>query len=86
MERPVSRTRKDGEGDILALCHPGQAWSPRLKADAIRDIESGLHNYYVPWPDGVRTAIRVVNDPRGKYLRTDNDNTSRINLDDLSDC
>ncbi len=38
------------------------------------------------WPGGVRTEIRVVNGPTGKYLRTDRDNTSRNNLDDLPDC
>jgi hypothetical protein len=57
-----------------------------VKADAIQDIESGVHGYYVPWPDGVRTEIRVVNGPNGKYLRTDKDNTTRNNLDDLPDC
>lgn len=84
-DRPVRKTRKDKDGDILALCNDGSHWSPRLKADAIRDIETGTHTYHVPWTDG-RTEIRVVNGPTGKYLRTDHDNTSRNNLDDLPDC
>lgn len=63
----------------------GAVWSPRMKSDAIRDIESGMHTYHVPWKDG-RTEIRVVDGPSGKYLRTDSDNTSRNNLDDLPDC
>ncbi len=84
-DRAVRRTRKDQDGDILALCNPGDIWSPRLKADAIHDIESGLHTYYVPWQSG-RTPIKVVKGPKGKYLRTDRDNTSRNNLDDLPDC
>ena len=84
-DRAVRKTRKDEDGDILALCNPGDYWSPRQKADAIQDIESGLHTYYVPWQSG-RTPIRVVNGPNGKYLRTDRDNTSRNNLDDLPDC
>jgi hypothetical protein len=84
-DRPVTKTGKDSQGDITRLCHPGEHWSPRSKADAIRDIEQRLHTYYVPWTSG-RTEIRVVDGPRGKYLRTDRDNTTRNNLDDLPDC
>lgn len=86
VERKVTRTKKDKDGDILALCNSGDYWSPRSKKDAIADIESGNYSYYVPWSDGSRTLIRVVNGPNGKYLRTDKDSTSRNNLDDLPDC
>ena len=85
-DRDVTRTRKDQDGDITALCYPGASWSPRLKAEAISDIETGVHRYFVPWSDGSRTPIRVVNGPMGKYLRTDKDGTSKNNLDDLPDC
>ncbi len=85
-DRAVYKTRKDDEGDILALCADGAYWSPRSKRDAISDIETGAHTYHVPWPDGVRTEIRVVMGSTGKYLRTDRDNTPRNNLDDLADC
>lgn len=85
-DRAVYRTRKDKDGDILALCNSGAAWSPRPKAGAISDIETGTHRYYVPWSDGQSTWIRVVNGPSGKYLRTDKDSTSKNNLDDLPDC
>lgn len=85
-DRAVHRTRKDQDGDILALCGNDAGWSPREKWDAIRDIESHLHTYHVPWVDG-RTEIHVVNDRvKGKYLRTDRDSTTRNNLDDLPDC
>jgi len=84
-DRAVRQTKKDSDGDILALCDSGSSWNYRYKADAIRDIELGIHNYFVPWTDG-RTAIRVVNGPTGKYLRTDRDSTSRNNLDDLPNC
>jgi len=84
-DRAVRRTRKDRDGDIIALCDTGASWSPRSKTDAIDDIESLRHTYHVPWTDG-RTEIRVVNGPRGKYLRTDHDSTQRNNLDDLPDC
>ena len=84
-DRAVRQTKKDSDGDILALCDAGSVWGYRYKADAIRDIEFGIHSYFVPWTDG-RTEIRVVNGPTGKYLRTDRDSTSRNNLDDLPDC
>lgn len=83
--RAVIRTGKDVDGDITTLCYPGEYWSPRLKQDAIYDIESGDHTYYVPWKDG-RTEIGVVNGPGGKYLRTDRDGTARNNLDGLPNC
>lgn len=84
-DRAVRKTRKNHEGDITALCNDGDFWSPRFKADAIADIESGAHTYHVPWSSG-RTEIRVVQGATGKYLRTDRDDTARNNLDDLPDC
>ena len=69
----------------MALCNNGDYWSPRAKHDVIDDIEQGLHTYYVPWTSG-RTEIRVVQGSRGKYLRTDRDNSDRNNLDELPDC
>lgn len=85
-DRPVFRSRKDDDGDITALCNASESWSPRLKRDAISDIENGFHRYYVPWPDGQSTWIDVVDGPSGKHLRTDKDSTTRNNLDDLPDC
>ena len=84
--REVTRSRKDRDGDILALCSPGQFWSPRQKNDAIADIETGQHSYFVSVPGTGRVDIKVVPGPSGKYLRTDPDRTSRNNLDDLPDC
>lgn len=85
MGRAVTRTGKNATGDIIRLCNPHASWSPVSKETAIRDIETGRHNYYVPWKTG-HTEIRVVQGRNGKYLRTDRDNTSRNNLDDLPDC
>lgn len=84
-DREVSSTGKDQDGDITSLCKSGESWSPRLKQDAIQDINSKRHEYYVQWQEK-RTTIRVVAGPTGEYLRTDRDNTSRNNLDDLPDC
>jgi hypothetical protein len=85
-DRQVSRTGKDRDGDITALCNSGAFWSPRKKWDAIHDIESRTHRYFVRWPEGKDTDIRVVNGPTGKYLRTDRDTTPKNNLDELPDC
>jgi hypothetical protein len=81
-DRPVTHTKKNQYGTITHVANPGMTWSPRAEADAIRDIESGLHTYYVPWTTG-RTPIYVVNGPTRKYLRTDRDQTTRNNLEDL---
>ena len=62
----------------------GEAWSPRLKADAISDIEDGIHNYYVE-EIAPRTDVRVVNGPTGKYLRTTPGSPSGFSLGDLPD-
>lgn len=85
-DRQVTRSRKDRDGDILALCNPGQSWSPRQKRNAISDIESRTHSYYVNVSGVGRVDIHVVRGQSGKYLRTDPDRTSRNNLDDLPDC
>lgn len=82
LDRYVTHTKKDQNGDIAALGNPGTTWSPRAKADAIRDIEGGAIRYLVRWPEK-ETVVRVVNGPTGKYLRTDRDETTRNNLNDL---
>jgi len=83
-DRQVFASRKDKDGDITALCG-NDFWSPRMKADAIRDIESRIHTYYVQDAYG-RSNIHVVNGPTGKYLRTDPDGKAKNNLDNLPDC
>lgn len=85
-DRQVTKTQKDSDGDILALCNDSASWSPRRKAEAISDIETKLHAYYVMWAGGRRTDIHVAIGPTGRYLRTDADSTTRNNLDDLPDC
>lgn len=85
-KRYVTKTGKDRDGDITKLCNAGEAWSPRSKADAIRDIEGKIHEYFVRWPEK-ETRVEVINDAKkGKYLRTDRDTTTRNNLDELPDC
>lgn len=85
MDRQVTRTRKDHQGDITALCNPGATWSPRPKQSAINDIEQHTHTYYTQ-VGGSRANILVVNDHGNKYLRTHEDMTKHNNLDDLPNC
>ena len=84
--RYVTKTGKDKDGDITKLCNAGEGWSPRMKADAISDIENGTHSYFVSWTDNQTTKITVVNGTTGKYLRTQRDGSTKNNLDDLPDC
>lgn len=84
-DRRVTRTGKDRDGDITSLCNPGEVWSPRSKQNAISDIESGAHRYYVR-EEGDGAWVYVVNGPRGKYLRTTADASNKNNLDNLPDC
>lgn len=66
----------------MAICHPGELWSPREKEDAIDEIEHRRNRYYVLFGD-VEADIEVVDDPDGKYLRTVADLTVRDNLESL---
>ena len=87
MKRYVRSTGKDTDGDITSLCNRTASWSPRQKADAIFDIENGVHEYWVNWLNFPETRVRVAKTAYGtKYLRTDRDNTTRNNLDELPAC
>lgn len=82
-ERRVTRTAKDFYRDITALCG---WWGRASKAEAIKDIEYGLHTYYVQDDFGRRADVHVVRGPTGKYLRTDPNSSCSDNLDNLPDC
>lgn len=84
-DRQVTHSRKDRDGDIIALCRPVADWSPRHKANAIQDLDTKLHTYHVI-ANGRRVEIQVVQGATGPYLRTDPDQTTDNNLDDLPDC
>lgn len=81
-ERQVTKSRKDKDGDITALCNDTAIWSPRSKENAIADIESGMHEYYVQQPGTQKAKIRVV----GGHLQTEPDADQKNNLDNLPDC
>lgn len=81
-DRSVTHATQDNSGNTAYLGNPGYSWSPRPARDVIADIDSGAHTYHVPWQTG-RTDIHVVTGTHGRYLRTDRDNTTRNNLDEL---
>ncbi len=85
-ERQVRRTGKDQDGDITSLCNAGEVWSPRPKAGAIRDIESGTHRYYVREVGTQRVYVRVISRLTGKHLQTEADASLGNNLDNLPNC
>lgn len=58
--RRVTHSGKDRDRDITSLCNPGESWSPRSKAEAIRDIEGGLHSYFVRTSDGKEANVVVA--------------------------
>ena len=64
-DRRVTRTGKDRDGDITALCG---VWGRTSTADAIREIDYRVHTYYVQDAYSRRANILVVNGPKGKYL------------------
>src|SRR5690606_598119 len=78
-DRRVTRTAKDRDGDITALCGD---WGRQGKWLAIGDIEGGVHSYFVDRA-GHRSPVRVRREAGRTYLRTDADATSANNLDNL---
>ena len=82
-DRRVTRTGKDRDGDIAALCG---VWGRTSTADAIREIDYRVHTYYVQDAYSRRANILVVNGPKGKYLRTDSNSSCSDNLDSLPNC
>lgn len=85
VERKVTSSKKNVLGNIVALCNPGEWWSPRPSEEAMVDIEESYYSYFVV-VDGQKVDIKVINGPMGKYLRTDPDKTKKNNLDFLPDC
>lgn len=83
--RRVTHLRKDSEGEIDALCNPKEPWSPRARAEVIRDIELGVHTYYVE-EAGYRSTVHVERSGGVSYLRTYTGSGSPNRLADLHAC
>jgi len=79
MDRRVRATKKDRSGNIIALCNAGENWSPRRRADIVKDIKTNKQSYYVEEARR-RTYVRIVS---GDLLQTTPDATNSNNLDRL---
>ena len=89
MKRPAHISDREFAETYRALANslrPSAAfWGRTDKATVIREIDSNTHFYFV-MVAGAGVAVKVVSGPRGRYLRTDPDKTTRNNLDDLPNC
>jgi hypothetical protein len=82
MDRRITGIKKDRFGNIVALCNPGQSWSPRLAVDVARDIGTNERSYYVQ-VSGRRIYVKLVS---GGSLQTTKDASSAHNLGNLPVC
>lgn len=82
-DRRVTGTRKNSDRDITSLC--GQ-WGTTSKADAIREIESSTHHYFVRDALDREADVQVFQKAGVKHLRTDPDSSCANNLDNLPGC
>jgi hypothetical protein len=70
--REVRAVRLDEFGNVSALGNEESPWKRVSSEEAILDIETGRHKYFVQWPER-RTVVMAVYGRHGKYLRTDRD-------------
>lgn len=82
IERRVTGSGKDRQGDITSLCG---AWGRRGKDMAIQQIERSTQSYYVE-EERPRVYVDVVTLAGRKHLRTTADSNSANNLDNLPNC
>ena len=78
MDRRIKSTKRDKSGNIVALCNPTEAWSPRKLVDVVRDINGSRQSYYVKETER-RSYVRVVSGE----LQTTSDKNSGNSLDKL---
>ena len=84
-DRLVTENKKIFNGNVIALVNPNESWSPRFKHDAIRDIESNLHNYFMQ-VNGKHIKIKVMVKNGNKQLVYDKEETLSNNLSGGSNC
>ena len=77
MDRKVKAIKRDRDGNIVALVNSGESWSPRKKADVIKDINENKISYYVEQA-ARRKYVRVLAEGR---LETTSDASSGNNLE-----
>jgi hypothetical protein len=81
--RAVTSVMKSPKGAITHVCNDLESWSPVTVADAVAQIQARTVGY-VAFGGGTFSVIKVVSDGKGGfYLRTQSDETSADNLDNL---
>lgn len=87
IKRQITHVKRDSNGDVIALCHPGKSWSPRSIAEVISDTESGEYRYYEFDVIGFTVYIEVIGDPdTGKILRSEKGPEIYCDYRKLKDC
>jgi hypothetical protein len=81
MDRRITAIKKDRSGNIVALCNPGESWSPRRAADVAKDIGTSERSYYVQ-VSGRRIYVKLISGG----LQTTKDVASAHNLGNLPVC
>lgn len=79
MDRRVRAIKKDRRGNIVALCNPGESWSPRPAVDVMKDISRNERSYYVQ-ELGRRVYVRLLS---GRVLQTTEDTSNANSLTNL---
>ena len=93
MAKQVTGTSKDDDGDITALCGTGFTVDKQTAIDETLRAGNGHDGQATPYfvntggaSVNVRVYERTTGDPTTRYLRTDHDETTTNNLDNLPDC
>jgi hypothetical protein len=79
MDRRIKATKRDKHGNVVALCNPGERWSPVSMDTVLREIKSARRSYYVQeLPQKVYVRATAEN-----KLLTTPDSASKNNLNNL---
>ena len=77
--RKVTKTIKNQNGDIVALCNDSELWSPKLKSIAIPEIELNINRYYIVY-NNKEIDIQVVKDYSGEKILVSNSSDCESNI------
>lgn len=77
--REVTKTIKNQQGEIVALCNDGELWSPKLRSIVVPEIELKINRYYVK-QENEEIEVQVANGSESKKLLIANPKRDNINL------
>ncbi len=86
MERQITCIKKtDRQNPHERIISIGGSWGKETQPDAIKQIENGVHRYYVS-QFGFRVDVIVSTHSGNKYIKTKNDGVYPDNLLALPEC